>query len=281
MPTFGPLGEPIFHLYLAHTHTADLECTHSVAQYCYFGPHCQKPSCRIQSCRPQSARLTGPPSSSPALLGLHLARTQNTTCQMFPLGTGDYLPRWQIDGSGLAAAHTQHYKDIIAVGTIAAIYRYHGAAVQTLTAERYRLPLEKCLIIWLITSGRHWECKCRCSIRETWPRFTHWQMYYRVKIVFICTAVSVYCIEFSVEKLNVFGGVEWRLEAWARTHYRINRFEFQKGFYQAEHRVDALQQVFTKSGKQDKQKNNNLHLPQIAMKMAKNTVPPLSNRWVT
>ena len=108
MPTFGPLGEPIFHLYLAHTHThtADLECTHSVVQYCYFGPRCQKPFTQDSELQTSvseadwtSLELSGSPWPS-------FSPNTERMCQMFPLGTGDYLPRWQIDGSGPDAAHT-------------------------------------------------------------------------------------------------------------------------------------------------------------------------------
>ncbi len=49
--------------------------------------------------------------------------------------------------------------------------------------------------------------------------------------------------------------------------------------YQARNTVDVIQQAFKKSEKGTNK--NSSHLPQIAMKMAKNTVPPLSNRWVT
>lgn len=65
---------------------------------------------------------------------------------------------------------------------------------------------------------------------------------------------------------------------WKREHC-INRLEFQKGLYQARYVVDLIQQVCTNSGKGTN--GNSLHLPQIAMKIAKNTVPPLSNKWVT
>lgn len=61
-------------------------------------------------------------------------------------------------------------------------------------------------------------------------------------------------------------------------HFCINRSEFQKGLYEARRsKVDVIQ--VSKSGKGTNK--NCLHLPQIAMKIAKNTVPPLSNRWVT
>lgn len=97
---------------------------------------------------------------------------------------------------------------------------------------------------------------------------------------FMCLHGTVYCAEFSGGKLNVFGGVEWRVEAGALKHYCINRFEFQRGLYQEKKVFHVIQHKHSQN--QKKLTNiNSLHLPHIAMKIAKNTVPPLSKRRVT
>lgn len=47
-----------------------------------------------------------------------------------PFGHRWFFTTLAVDGSGPDAAHTLHYQDIITVGTIVAIYRYHGAVLQ-------------------------------------------------------------------------------------------------------------------------------------------------------
>ena len=113
MPTFGPLGQHMFHISLYHTlthsHTHTDSRTSALTEWCstVILAH-------IAKSLHAGFRAADPP-------GLQLAQTQTQVC---PLVTGDYLPRCQEDGCGPDAAHTLHHQVIIAVGTIAAIYCY-------------------------------------------------------------------------------------------------------------------------------------------------------------
>ena len=58
-----------------------------------------------------------------------------------------------------------------------------------------------------------------------------------------------------MKKLNVFGGVEWRVEAWALTHNSINRFEFQEGVCKAQRTAGEIQQEILKKKKEKKKED--------------------------
>lgn len=123
-----------------------------------------------------------------ALIILHLVQIKNKLCQLLPLAQVIiYLLDRQMDlGQPMHSnAHTSRYKVIIAVGNVAAIYEYHGAILQPWQPSDI-LPLEKSLIIKLITSELHWKYKC--GVREGGLRFTYWKTHYRLKISCLCTA---------------------------------------------------------------------------------------------